>query len=631
MRDLELCILCPELPYPFRHIHFYERGYTMAEKFISERNLTFLLYEMFDVESLLSYPRYADHSREVFDMVMDTAMKMGKDLFKPVFSEMDKNPPEYVDGKVKVHPIVRTIMQECGSGGWIGATFDYEHGGQQLPEMVGMMIPTAIFAAANYSASIYHGLTTGAALLIASFCPKEIKDLYLPKMMAGQWQGTMALTEPQAGSSLTDITTTAELTEESYYRIRGQKIFISAGDHDCAENIIHLALARIKGAPAGIKGISLFLIPKMRIGSGGELVFNDVNCAGIYHKLGYRGGPITQLAFGESGDCRGWLVGEANRGLSYMFLMMNGARIDVGLGAASISSAAYYASLEYAKERPQGRRLSSKDPLSPQVPIIEHPDIRRMLLFQKAVVEGSLSLLMQCSYYHDMEKVSEGEQKEDYNLLLELLTPVAKTYPSEMGILACSQGLQILGGYGYCDEFPLEQYYRDVRIHPIHEGTTGIQGMDLLSRKMTMKKGRAGLLYLAEVRKTIQAAQTDGGLKPFAHDLEKALSQLEGVTAHLIGIAMKGAPELFLADATLYLELFGIIAIAWQWLLQAVTANKALKKVSHLSSDMNFYTGKIYACRYFYGYELPKIEGLIKRLMNSDGLTVEMKNEYFEE
>jgi butyryl-CoA dehydrogenase len=200
-----------------------------------------------------------------------------------------------------------------------------------------------------------------------------------------------------------------------------------------------------------------------------------------------------------------------------------------------------------------------------------------------------------------------------------------------MGILACSQGLQILGGYGYCDEFPLEQYYRDVRIHPIHEGTTGIQGMDLLGRKMTMKKGRAGLLYLAEVRKTIQAAQTDGGLKPFAHDLEKALSQLEGVTAHLIGIAMKGDPELFLADATLYLELFGIIAIAWQWLLQAVTANKALKKVSHLSSDMNFYTGKIYACRYFYGYELPKIEGLIKRLMNSDGLTVEMKNEYFEE
>ncbi|MCG6536319.1 MAG: acyl-CoA dehydrogenase, partial [Syntrophales bacterium LBB04] len=450
-------------------------------------------------------------------------------------------------------------------------------------------------------------------------------------MMSGQWQGTMALTEPQAGSSLTDITTAAEPAGEGYYKISGQKIFISAGDHDCADNIIQLALARIKGAPAGIKGISLFLIPKMRIGSGGNLEFNDVNCAGIYHKLGYRGGPITQLAFGEGGDCRGWLVGEANKGLSYMFQMMNGARIDVGLGAACISSAAYYASLEYAKERPQGRRLSSKDPLSPQVPIIDHPDIRRMLLFQKAVVEGSLSLLMQCSYYHDMEKVSEGEQKEDYNLLLELLTPVAKSYPSEMGILSCSQGLQILGGYGYCDEFPLEQYYRDVRIHPIHEGTTGIQGMDLLGRKMTMKKGRAGMLYLAEVRKAIQTAQAYHGLKPFADDLGKALSQLEGVTAHLIGIAMKGEPELFLADATLYLEFFGNIAVAWQWLLQAMTANRPLDKGDLLGSDVNFYTGKIYACRYFYGYELPKIEGLARRLTNSDGLTVEMKNGYFEE
>jgi alkylation response protein AidB-like acyl-CoA dehydrogenase len=601
----------------------------MAETYISERNLRFLLYEVLDVESLLKYPLYAEHSREVFDMVLDTAMKMGKDLFKPILSEMDKNQPEYVDGVVKVHPAVRNILQECGSGGWIGATFDYAHGGQQLPEMVGMFIPTAIFAAANYSASIYHGLTTGAAGLIASFCPQEMQDLYLPKMMAGHWQGTMALTEPQAGSSLTDITTTAEPADHGYFKIKGQKIFISAGDHDAADNIIHLALARIKGAPAGIKGISLFVIPKKRIEEDGSLVFNDVNCAGIYHKLGYRGGPITQLAFGENDDCQGWLVGEPNKGLSYMFKMMNGARIDVGLGAACIASAAYHASLEYAKERPQGRRLSSKDPLSPQVPIIDHPDIRRMLLFQKAVVEGSLSLLMQCTFYHDMEKVSEGEAKEDYNLLLELLTPVAKTYPSEMGILSCSQGLQILGGYGYCDEFPLEQYYRDVRIHPIHEGTTGIQGLDLLGRKMTMKKGKAGMLYLSEVRKAIRRAEGIERLKQFAEALAEALGKLESVTAHLMGIAMKGDPELFLADATLYLELFGIIAIAWQWLLQACEADKALGRGSLTEEEVNFYTGKLYACRYFFGYELPKIEGLAKRLKDTDGLTIEMKGEYF--
>ena len=602
----------------------------MAEKFISDRNLKFLLYEMFNVEALLKYPRYADHSREVFDMVMDTAMKMGKDLFKPIFSEMDKNPPEYVKGEVKVHPQVRTIMRECGAGGWIGATFDYDHGGQQLPEMVGMLVPTAIFSAANYSGSIYPGLTTGAAGLIASFGTQEMKDTYLPKMMAGEWQGTMALTEPQAGSSLTDLTMSAELTDAGYYKIKGQKIFISAGDHDGVDNVIHLVLVRLKGAPAGIKGISLFVVPKLRIEPNGKLVLNDVNCAGIYHKLGYRGAPITQLAFGENDDCRGWLVGEANKGLSYMFQMMNGARIDVGLGAACISSAAYYASLEYAKERPQGRKLSSKDPLSPQIPIIEHPDVKRMLLFQKAIIEGSLSLLMQCSRYHDMEKVSEGEDHENYNLLLELLTPVAKTYPSEMGILACSQAIQILGGYGYCDEFPVEQYYRDVRIHPIHEGTTGIQGMDLLGRKMMMKKGKAGQLYLAEVRKAIAAAQSDAELKPLALELEKAVGSLESVTGHLAGIAMKGNPEMFLADATLYLEFFGIIAIAWQWLMQATVAKKALA-VDLFPGDVNFYNGKIYTCRYFFGYELPKTEGLAKRLTNGDGLTVEMKNDYFEE
>jgi len=601
----------------------------MAEQFISERNLSFLLYEVFNAESLLNYSRYADHSREVFDMVLKTAMKMGKDLFKPIVSEMDKQPPEYVKGQVKVHPAVRNIMREVGAGGWIGATFDYKLGGQQLPEMVGMTIPTAIFGAANYSASVFHGLTNGAAGLIASFGTQEMKNMYLPKMMSGEWQGTMALTEPQAGSSLTDVSMTAEPTNKNYYTMKGQKIFISAGDHDGVDNIIHLALARVKDAPPGVKGISLFIIPKYRIEMGGKLAFNDVNCAGIYHKLGYKGSPITQLAFGENDDCRGWLVGEVNKGLGYMFQMMNGARIDVGLGAACISSAAYYASLEYAKERPQGRKLSAKDPLSPQVSIIEHPDIHRMLLFQKAIIEGSLSLLMQCSFYHDMEKVTETEEHENYNLLLELLTPVAKTYPSEMGIFSCSQAIQILGGYGYCDEFPVEQFYRDVRIHTIHEGTTGIQGMDLLGRKMMMKKGKAGQLYLTEVRKTIKDAQEDVGLKSYSEALEKALQKLEKITAHLFGIASKGDPEMFLADATLYLELFGIIAIAWQWLKQAVIAKKMLNDGKLTEADNNFYNGKIYTCRYFFGYELPKIEGLAMRLSNGDDLTVNIKNEYF--
>ena len=449
----------------------------MAEQFISDRNLKFLLYEMFNIESLLQYPRYADHSREVFDMVIETIMKLARDLFKPILHEMDQNQPEYVNGEVKVHPQVRTIMRECGAGGWIGASLDYEYGGQQLPKMVGDFLTKAVFAAANYSASPYPGLNNGVLNLLTSFCDKETQALYVPKLIAGEWQGTMALTEPQAGSSLADITLTGEPTDQGYYKMKGQKIFISGAEHNGVDNVVNMTLGRIKGAPAGIRGISLFIIPKRRIEKNGELVPNDVNCAGIYHKLGYRGCPITQLAFGENDDCRGWIVGEANKGLSYMFQMMNGSRIGVGMGAASIASAAYYASLEYAKERPQGRKLSSKDPLSPQVPIIEHPDIKRMLLFQKAVVEGSFSLLMQCGLYHDLEKVTEGEEQENYNILQEVLIPVCKSYPAEMGILSCSQGLQILGGYGYCDEFPLEQFYRDARIHPLHEGTTGITAL----------------------------------------------------------------------------------------------------------------------------------------------------------
>lgn len=603
----------------------------MATKFISERNLKFLLYEVFDAESLLNYPRYADHSKEVFNMVLDTAMKMAKDLFRPISSEMDKEGPQYIEGNVKVHPEVRNILKAAGSGGWIGASLPYECGGQQLPEMIGMAAPTAIFSAANYSATVFHILTNGAAGLISSYGAQEMKDLYLPKMLAGEWQGTMALTEPQAGSSLADITLTGSPTDQGYYLMKGQKIFISAGDHDGTDNVIHLAIGRIKGSPAGVKGISLFVVPQKRVESEGELKFNDVNCAGIYHKLGYRGAPITQLAFGENNDCRGWLLGEANKGLAMMFQMMNSSRIEVGLGAAGISSSAYFASLSYAGERTQGRKIDSKDPLLPQIPIIEHPDIKRMLLFQKAIVEGSLSLLMQCSFYHDMKKVTGSEEREKYDLLLDLLTPVAKSYPSEMGVLSCSQAIQILGGYGYCDEFPLEQYYRDVRIHPIHEGTTGIQAIDLLGRKVSMKDGKARTLFLAEIRKAVQLAQEYPELATFGESLGEAADSLEKVTAYLFSIAAEGKQDLFLADATLYLEFFGIITIAWQWLLQAMAACRALTESENAPADINFYQGKIHTCRYFFGYELPKTQGLVTKLFNSDGLTLKMKSEYFGE
>jgi butyryl-CoA dehydrogenase len=314
----------------------------------------------------------------------------------------------------------------------------------------------------------------------------------------------------------------------------------------------------------------------------------------------------------------------------YMFQMMNEARIGVGMGAAAMATAAYYTSLEYAKTRKQGRKVSEKDPSQPQVPIIEHADVKRMLLFQRAIVEGSLSLLLQCSKYSDLHKVGSDDERETYALLLDLLTPVAKTYPSEMGILSISQGLQCFGGSGYCDDYPIEQYYRDARIHPIHEGTTGIHGLDLLGRKVLMKNGKASQLYLSEVRAAIEEAAKFPRLEAYARELSEALDKLIQVTSHLVGISQRKGPEHFLADSTLYLELFGIISIAWQWLLQAVAAEKAIQK-DIPGGERTFYMGKLYVFRYFFGYELPKIEGLVKRLMNTDGLTVDMNETFFQD
>jgi butyryl-CoA dehydrogenase len=489
---------------------------------------------------------------------------------------------------------------------------------------------TFIFAAANYSASVYPGLTSGAARLILTFGKEEMKKTYLPKMLAGKWQGTMALTESEAGSSLSDIVTEAELTDKGYYKMKGQKIFISAGDHDAVENVVHLMLAKIQGAPAGVKGISLFVVPKKRMDENGQLVFNDVVTSGIFHKLGYRGCPIAQLSIGDNGDCRGYLVGEPNQGLLQMFQMMNEARIEVGAGATAIATAAYYASLDYSRKRLQGRRLSTKDPSRPQIPIIEHPDVRRMLLFQRSIAEGSLALLIHCGKYADLADVLDGEEKEKKELLLDLLTPVAKSYPSEMGLLSISAGLQCLGGSGYCDDYPLEQYYRDARIHPIHEGTTGIHGLDLLGRKVMMKGGKAYKLYLEEIQGAIGEAEKFEELQSYVERLKQSLETLQKVTAHLMEVAKKETPEIFLADATLYLEFFGILSVAWQWLIQATAIVKALRN-GPIGVEANFYHGKFFAFRYFFEYELPKMEGLAKRLMDTDGLTVEIKPEFFSE
>lgn len=601
----------------------------MAKQFFSKRDIQFLLYEVFNAEQLTSYGYFQDHNRETFDMVLDTAAQFAETLLKPLLTEMDRKEPQLVDGKIRIHPGMHPIIRKFGEDGWVNATFSYDEGGQQLPITI-MNAAAFIFQASNYSASVFPFLTTGAANLLRSFGTPEIIQTYAPKMYAGIWQGTMALTEPGAGSSLSDVTTTAEPTDnEGVYKIKGQKIFISAGDHDACENIIHLMLVRIKDAPAGTKGISLMVVPQKRIAKTGniELVENDVTTTGVYHKMGYKGAPIAHLTMGEADDCYGYLLGEANKGLSYMFQMMNEARVGVGMNATAIGTAAYYASLEYARERPQGRPIAAKNPTQPQVPIIRHADVKRMLLFQKAIVEGSLALLMQCSLYADLGHVAAGETKEKVELLLDLLTPIAKSYPSEMCCLTTSAAVQIHGGAGYTTDFPVEQFYREARIHPIHEGTTGIHGLDILGRKILMHNGKALQVYATELQQVINQAQQYENLKPYAERLTKYLGKAQQTTLQLMGLAAKDT-ERFLADATLYLELFGILTIAWQWLHMGIKAQQVLDK-GVTEEEINFYQGKLYTLRYFFEYELPKIDYLAHRLTSPDALTVEMDAAWF--
>ncbi len=599
----------------------------MEEKFISRLNLDFLLYDVFNIEEFLKDPYFEEFNRESIDLIIGTAHKLAVDIMRPCLREMDSNPPEYKEGQVYVHPSVKKFIQKCGEVGFISAHFPAEAGGQQLP-YIATAAANYIFSAANYSLSVYPGLTSGAAGLIAAFAPDELKDFFLPKMFSGEWQGTMALTEPEAGSSLSDIKTKAKPTNEGFYLISGQKIFISCGTHNAVDNVVHLMLARIEGAPAGVKGISLFAVPKLRGDGKGGLEPNDLFCGGIEHKLGYRGSPIAQLHMGEDGDCRGWLLGQENMGLAYMFQMMNEERINVGIGAAGIASAAYYDSLKYAGERAQGRPLNDKNPLAPQCPIISHPDVKRMLLYQKAISEGSLSLALQTGKYVDLKTISSDSEKEKYDLLLEFLTPVAKSYPAENGILSTSAAIQILGGYGYCSDFNVELYFRDSRIHPIHEGTTAIQGQDMLGRKVLMKKGRAFELFIDQITSATEKSTAYPELAYYGNLLESNIHIFRSVTEYLTKQENSSDNEVFLSDATLYLELTGIITIAWQWLLQGIAAAEGKKKESDGTLNA-FYDSKIHTMKFFFKYEVPKIQSLFLTLIDENVLTAGIDEKIF--
>lgn len=602
----------------------------MAQQYVDMDTLKFLLYRVHDLQTVLDQSRYADYDQASVDLFLNATKDFSdKELF-PFFREMDAAPAHFKEGEIIVHPQVGKYMKKAGEMGLIAALFDYEVGGLQMPNIV-VSAAAYIQETANNHLPGYLGLTNGAAELIIHFGSTALNETYVPKMLTGDWGGTMCLTEPQAGSSLSDIITMAEEAEDGY-TISGQKIFISGGDYREAENIVHLVLARIKGAPAGTKGISLFVVPKKRRTENGDLISNDVNTVGDFQKMGQKGYCTTHLSFGDEKDCKGWLVGEANQGLKYMFMMMNGARIAVGRGAAAITMAAYQASLAYAKERPQGRSLTrtgKKDVSQEQILIINHPDVKRMLLFQKVVSEGALSLVLLTAKYHDLSTThADPKEREKYLLLLEILTPIVKTYPSEMGSASVSNGLQVLGGYGFCTDFVLQQYFRDIRIFPIYEGTTGIQSLDLLGRKVTMENGKGVLLLSMEIGKTIKEASGIDALASYAEQLSGKLELSQEVLQFLIPFAEKGDYQRFLSDATVFMEFFGNIVVGWLWLNIAIQSEKALKS-GETQYTGDFYTSKIHAMKFYFKYELPKTTALAEILTNKEVLTVAEENSSF--
>lgn len=571
---------------------------------VDRRNIDFLLYEFLDVETLFDTPRYAAHDRQTVAGMLDSAEAIAEKYFLPIAAKLDANEPRVVDGKVAIIDGVKQALDAFAEAGFFAAVFDEEDGGLQLPFAVNLLTG-GIFQTANQPIANYAFLTQGNANMMRAFGSEEQIARHMPQMLEGRWYGTMCLSEPQAGSSLSDITCKAEPLGDGTYKISGAKMWISGGDQELSENIVHMVLAKIPGGPPGVKGISLFLVPKYRVNEDGSIgAFNNVGLGGLNHKMGQRGTTNCLLNFSDGGDTIGTIVGEPGQGMMCMFHMMNEARIGVGHTAVMAGLGGYLFSLNYARERLQGRHPQDKDPTASQVPLIEHADIRRMLLAQKAAVEGAQALTAFCAYLTDLQKVEEDEEKKGgIALLLEILTPVAKSWPSEHCLEANKLAIQILGGYGYTREFPVERFYRDNRLNPIHEGTYGIQGLDLLGRKVRMKGGMALKILIGEISNTLKEAEAVA-LTPEAEALQAALSALTAATATVLACedANKG-----LANATLYLNSFGHVVIAWLWLRQAVAASKAISEGRAIGDDEAFYNGKLGACRYFYRYELPKI------------------------
>ena len=608
----------------------------MQSKVLSRRDLDFLLYEWLRVESLTERARFADHSRETFNAAIDTCEQIASELFAPHNKKSDQHEPHFDGTAVQMIPDVKVALDAFCAAGLMAAGQDFDNGGMQLPCVV-EKAGFAYFKGSNVGTSSYPFLTIGNAnTLMKCGTPDQIETFVKP-MLSGRFFGTMCLSEPQAGSSLSDIVTRAELQADGTYRLTGNKMWISAGEHELSENIVHLVLAKVPGEDGklipGVKGISLFIVPKKLVNADGTLgERNDVVLAGLNHKMGYRGTTNCLLNFGEGkfkpcgkAGAIGYLVGEVHKGLANMFHMMNEARIGVGLGAVMLGYTGYLHSLDYARNRPQGRAPQAKDPATPQLPIIAHTDVKRMLLAQKSYVEGGLALALYCAKQVDEERTAETpEARRQATLLLDILTPIAKSWPSQWCLEANNLAIQVHGGYGYTREYNVEQFYRDNRLNPIHEGTHGIQGLDLLGRKVIMQNGAALQALDHAIQKTLQQAGAVAALALYATALGLAFHRLVAVTEKLHSA---GDLNRTLANASLYLEAFGHVVVAWIWLEQALCA--VASPTASTAHDADFYRGKLQACGYFFQWELPKIHPQLDLLSRFDTTTLDMQDSWF--
>ena len=601
--------------------------------------IDFLLHDWLHAESLTRRPRFSDHSRETFGAVLDTCERIAREKYAPFNRLVDTEEPRFDGEKVILPRATHEAHEAYVASGMLSAAQDYEEGGMQLPYTIEAAAGT-FFATA--SVSIGGGLLTkGNANLLMVHGTELQKEVFARNEFGGRFSGTMALSEPQAGSSLSDIATRATPDGADFesdplgprYRLKGHKMWISAGEHELSENIVHLVLAKIPGPDGklipGTRGISLFIVPKKLVGTDGQLTGerNDVALAGLNHKLGWRGTTNTLLNFGEGkypvrggAGAIGYLVGRPHEGLRCMFHMMNEARIGIGLAATALGLAGYYASLEYAKNRPQGRPVgpAGKDPSQPQIRIIEHADIKRMLLAQKSYCEGALALLLQCARLVDEQHTGTPEAAEEARLLLEVLTPVAKSWPSEFCLEANSLAIQVHGGYGYTRDFPVEQYWRDNRLNMIHEGTHGIQAADLLGRKVVMEGGKGLQLLAARINATIEQAIQRPELAEHANALGQALQKVGAATKSAWAT---GNPSDALANAVPYMQAFGHLVIAWIWLdvLLVLPANSASPADE----------GRVRAARYFFHYELPKIPAWLRVVETRDATCATMPEDAF--